>query len=221
MTGLPETPGEGQVTLAPEDTPGDAVQPTGQQAAAPVPVPASGSAAASSPAGLIAPTRRGHSGRFITDVLVELGYVTSEQVEGAISESRAAGCSPEELLLQTGVITADQLSRSVAERYGLDYVDLGVFQVDMSAVNLVSVSAARRTRALPVGYLDKETLLLAIADPANVLAVDDIQMSTGFSCRVAVAAPGRHRRAHRPPRHPFLGCRRGGGRSGGGGRRTD
>ena len=139
--------------------------------------------------GLIPPRRRGHSGRFITDVLFELGYVTTEQVDLAISESRAAGRSPEDQLLGEGIINADQLSRAVAERYGLDYVDLNIYKVDMATANLVSVAAASRTRAVPIGHVDKETLLLAIADPANVLAVDDIQMATGLNCRVAVAAP--------------------------------
>jgi type IV pilus assembly protein PilB len=139
--------------------------------------------------GLVSPRRRGHSGRFITDVLVELGYVTAEQVERAISESRAAGSSPEELLLDEGAIDSDQLARAIAERYGLDYVDLNAYHVDMAAVNLVSVGSARRTRAVPVGFVDKEMLLLAMADPANVLAVDDIQMATGLNCKVAVAAP--------------------------------
>jgi len=139
--------------------------------------------------GLYPPRRRGHSGSFITDVLVELGYVTTEQVGHVISESRAAGRSPEEQLLEERVIDADQLARATAERYGLDYVDLNTFQVDMAAANLVSVSSARRSRAVPVGHVDKETILLAVADPANVLAVDDIQMATGINCRVAVAAP--------------------------------
>jgi type IV pilus assembly protein PilB len=141
------------------------------------------------PPGLIPPRHRGHSGRFITDVLVELGYVSREQVDRAISESRAAGRSPEDLLLEQGLITSDQLSQAVAERYGLDYVDLNVYHVDMAAANLVSISSARRNRAIPVGHSDKKTLLLAMADPANVLAVDDIQMATGLNCRVAVAAP--------------------------------
>ncbi len=139
--------------------------------------------------GVIPPRRRGHSGRFITDVLIELGYATKEQVDSAISESHGAGRSPEQILLEKNLIDADQLSRAVAERYGLDYVDLNLYQVDMAAANQVSVSSARRSRAIPVGHVDKDTLLLAVADPANVLAVDDIQMSTGLNCRVAVAAP--------------------------------
>ncbi len=47
---------------------------------------------------------------------------------------------------------------------------------------------ARRYKAVPVGYADPNTLLVAAADPANVLAVDDIQIATGLDCRIAVAA---------------------------------
>ena len=58
----------------------------------------------------------------------------------------------------------------------------------MGAANLLSVASARRYQAVPVGFVDKETLLVAMVDPANVLAIDDIQMITGLDCRVAVAA---------------------------------
>jgi type IV pilus assembly protein PilB len=138
--------------------------------------------------GLTPPRTRGHSGRFITDVVVELGYLSRERVEQAIAEARVAGRSPEALMVEQGVLSSDQLSRAVAERYGLDHVDLNVFHVDMGAANLVSVQTARRDHAVPVGYVDPETLLVAMSDPANVLAVDDMQMSTGLTCRVAVAA---------------------------------
>jgi type IV pilus assembly protein PilB len=58
----------------------------------------------------------------------------------------------------------------------------------MAAANLLPVVSARRYKALPVGYVDTETLLVAMADPANVLAVDDIQMATGLDCQVAVGS---------------------------------
>jgi type IV pilus assembly protein PilB len=138
--------------------------------------------------GITPPMHRGHSGRFISDVIVELGYASRERVEEAINEARLAGRSPETLLAEHKVIDSDQFARAVAERYGLDHIDLAAYHVDMGAANLLSVSAARRYRAVPVGYVDSETLLLAMADPANVLAVDDIQMMTGLSCHVAVAA---------------------------------
>ena len=118
---------------------------------------------------------------FVTDVIVELGYATRERVDEVINEARVAGRSPEALLRDHNVIDGDQLSRAIAERYGLDHLDLNVYKVDMVAANLLSMSAARRYKAIPVGYVNQETLLLAMADPANVLAVDDIQMMTGLA----------------------------------------
>src|SRR6476659_10634992 len=138
--------------------------------------------------GLTPPVSRGRSSAFVTDVLVDLKYVTDERAREAIEAARTAGRPPEQLLVEQGVISADQLSRAVAERYGLDHVDLSAFQVDMVAANLITVSTARRYMALPVGFVDRETLLVATADPTNVLAIDDIQIATGLDCRVAVAA---------------------------------
>jgi type IV pilus assembly protein PilB len=140
--------------------------------------------------GLIPPMRRGHSGGFITDAIVDLGYATREQVDQAITQSRAAGRRPEELLTEQGAIDFEQLSRATAERYGLDYVDLALFNVDMGAANLIPAKSARRHQVLPVSFIDENTLLLAMADPTNLLALDDVQMATGLNCAVAVASAG-------------------------------
>jgi len=159
------------------------------------PVPSSGDSTApalepesSGTPGLTQPRTRGRSSGFVTDVIVDLGYVGDDRARQAIEEARTAGKPPERLLLEQGAINADQFSRAVAERYGLDHIDLTAFQVDMAAANLVSVNTARRYRALPVGFVNKETLLVAMSDPTNVLAIDDLQIATGLDCRVAVAA---------------------------------
>jgi type IV pilus assembly protein PilB len=159
------------------------------------PVPDAGTAAA--PAlpdpeqgtpGLTPPLHRGHSRGFITDVLVELGFAPNELVQAAIEAARSAGRTPESLLLEQGTISEEQLSRATAERYGLDHVDLALYNVDVAAAALFPVTMARRYTAVPVGYTDQHTLLVAAADPANVLAVDDIQIATGLDCHIAVAA---------------------------------
>ncbi len=139
--------------------------------------------------GITKPSRRGSSPRFLTDVIVEMQLASERQVTDAIETSRNAGSSPERILLDQGAITADGLARALAERYGLDHLDLGVFQVDMSAANLVSTTVAKRYQAVPVAFADKRTLLVAMADPSNVLAVDDIAIMTGHEVRVAVAPP--------------------------------
>jgi type IV pilus assembly protein PilB len=159
------------------------------------PVPESGDATApalepehTGTPGLTPPQARGRSSGFVTDVIVDLGYVGDERARQAIEEARTAGRPPERLLLEQGAINADQFSRALAERYGLDHLDLTAYQVDMAAANLVSVNSARRYHAIPVGFVDKKTLLVAMSDPTNVLAIDDIQIATGLDCRVAVAA---------------------------------
>ncbi len=141
--------------------------------------------------GLTPAPEAGPTGKFATDALVKLGYLSEERVQQAVSVARTAARRPEEVLLEEGAIDSEQLSRALAMRYGLDHIDLAEYRVDMAAANLIPVAAARRHNALPVGYVDgdkTESLLVAVADPANVVAVDDIQVATGLDCRVAVAA---------------------------------
>ncbi len=159
------------------------------------PVPDSGTSAApalpdaqTGTPGLTPPRQRGHSRRFVTDVLVELGFASAEVVAEAMAAARTTGRTPESILLEQGTIGDGQLSRATAERYGLDHVDLGFYEVDFAAAALFPLAMARRYMAVPVGYLDQRTLLVAVADPANVLAVDDIQIATGLDCRIAVTA---------------------------------
>ncbi|HEX3510579.1 MAG TPA: ATPase, T2SS/T4P/T4SS family [Solirubrobacteraceae bacterium] len=139
--------------------------------------------------GITRPSRRGSTPRFLTDVIVEMGLATRKQVEDALETSRTAGTTPERVLLDGGALNQDGLARALAERYGLDHLDLGVFQVDMSVANLVNTTTAKRYQAVPVAFVDKRTLLVAMADPSNVLAVDDIAIMTGYEVRVAVAPP--------------------------------
>jgi len=138
--------------------------------------------------GITPPSRRGGPSRSLSDVLVELGFANRFHVEAAVDGARLQGdTTPERILVDQGTITDDQLARATAERHGLDHLDLTRFPVDMAAANLLGPAAAKRYEAVPVAYLDERTLLLAMADPANVLAVDDVAIMTGLDVRAAVA----------------------------------
>src|SRR3954471_9736367 len=138
--------------------------------------------------GLTSPSSRGRSSRQIGDIVVGFGYAGRESVELAITEAKAAGRRTGEVLVDRGVLTPDQLARVIAERFGVDHVDLNAFRVDMSAANLLPASSAKRYSAVPVGFLDERTLLVAMVDPGNVLAIDDISLMTSYDVRPAVAA---------------------------------
>jgi len=146
--------------------------------------------AASSPdfTGITPPRRRGGAARFITDVIVELGFVPKEKVDAAVEQARAVGQSPEQVLLESGVLGADELARATAERFGLDHVDLTVYKPDIAAVNLLGASSAKRYNAIPIGFHNSGNLLVAMADPSNVLALDDLKLMTGYEIRPVVAS---------------------------------
>jgi len=138
--------------------------------------------------GITSPSRRGGSGRVLTDVLVDLGFVERAVMDDATEKAHSAGSAAERVLLTQGAITGDQLARAVAERFGLDHVALRNYKVDPDAAKLVTPAAVKRYQAVPVSFVSERTLLVAMADPANVLAVDDIAVMTGYEVRPAVAS---------------------------------
>jgi type IV pilus assembly protein PilB len=122
-------------------------------------------------------------------VIVDLGFVERKAMDDAVEQARTAGSAAERVLISTGAITESDLARAVAERFGLDHFDLRVYRVDPDAAKLVSPAAIKRYQAVPVAFASDRTLLVAMADPANVLAVDDIAVMTGYEVRPAVASP--------------------------------
>jgi type IV pilus assembly protein PilB len=146
--------------------------------AGPVPVP-----------GLTPPSQRTGAKRRIGDVIVMLGFAEREVVERVVADGRNNGVPLGQALIEAGIVDSNQLAHALAERNGLDFLDLNQFEVDKGASSLLDAGKARRYRAIPVAFLGEGTLLVATADPANVLALDDITMATGLEVRRAVASP--------------------------------
>jgi type IV pilus assembly protein PilB len=124
----------------------------------------------------------------IGEVVVDLGFADRLTVEEAVAAARAQGRPTGLVLVERGVLRHDQLARVVAERFGLDFVDLSVYDLDMGAVSLLSAETAKRYQAVPVGFCDDGSLLLAMANPTNVLTIDDVAMMTGRRVRAAAAS---------------------------------
>src|SRR4051794_28969674 len=93
--------------------------------------------------GITTPTRRGGSGRVLTDVIVDLGFVDRGTMDLAIERGTEHGSAPERVLVQDGSLSEEQLSRAVAERFGLDHIDLALYRVDPDAAKLVAPAAVR------------------------------------------------------------------------------
>jgi type IV pilus assembly protein PilB len=120
------------------------------------------------------------------DVLVDEGLITREQLASASAEQERKGRSLGRVLIEMGVIKEPELVAALARQLGLGFVDLADHSIDPQAVSLLPEPVARRYRALPIGFEDSH-LIVAMSDPANVFALDDIRTITGMEVRPVVA----------------------------------
>ena len=133
-------------------------------------------------------------------LLVAGGLLTEEALERALGARSERGHGLTRVLIEDDLVTESDLVATLASHLKLEYVDLSDYPVDAAAARLVSDSLARRYLALPIGWIEGR-LIVAMADPSNVFAVDDIRTVTGAELRIAVAtkqsileAIGKHHR---------------------------
>ncbi|HJS25891.1 MAG TPA: ATPase, T2SS/T4P/T4SS family [Actinomycetota bacterium] len=119
-------------------------------------------------------------------ILLEQGLITEEHLQYALEEHRNTPKSLGRVLIDLGYIRERDLVRALAEQVGLEFVDLTEYRVDAAATALLPEALCRRYRALPISE-DDGKLLVAMSDPANVYALDDIRTITGREVRPVVA----------------------------------
>ncbi|HKN81145.1 MAG TPA: ATPase, T2SS/T4P/T4SS family [Actinomycetota bacterium] len=119
-------------------------------------------------------------------ILLEQGLISEEHLQRALDEHRNTPKSLGRVLIDLGYIRERDLVRALAEQVGLEFVDLTEYRIDAAATALLPEALCRRYRALPIGEEDGK-LLVAMSDPANVYALDDIRSITGRDVRPVVA----------------------------------
>ena len=119
-------------------------------------------------------------------ILLEQGLISEEHLQRALDEHRNTPKSLGRVLIDLGYIRERDLVRALAEQVGLEFVDLTEYRIDAAATVLLPEALCRRYRALPIGEQDGK-LLVAMSDPANVYALDDIRTITGRDVRPVVA----------------------------------
>jgi type IV pilus assembly protein PilB len=121
-------------------------------------------------------------------LLLRDGLIGAEQLEEALVEKDRTGSRLGEILLSRGWVDPTMLARMLAEQHGLDFVDLDAEAVDRSVAALLPEQYARRYQALPVKFISGGLVLVAVADPTNVVASDDLRLALGLNVRLAVAS---------------------------------
>jgi len=121
-------------------------------------------------------------------LLLRDGLLSPEQIEEALAVKEQTGARLGEIVVERGWLDSADLARALAEQHGLDYVDLAGIEVDQAAAGLLSERLAHRYGALPVKFLDEETILVAVSDPTDVVTSDDLRLALGLNVRIGVAA---------------------------------
>lgn len=118
-------------------------------------------------------------------VLVAAGVINEQQLAEALADE--SGRSLTSVLVDLGFTSEDRIGRAVAEQMGLAFVDLAIYEIDANAATMLSPDLARRYHVLPIAVQDDE-LVVAMSDPANIFAIDDLRIVTGREIRPVVAA---------------------------------
>jgi len=119
-------------------------------------------------------------------ILIKNRIISEEQLEEALTRQRETGESLGRVLIDLKMVSEGALTSILARQIGLKYVDLANLDVDISATSLIDAEIARRYNLIPVGF-NGDRLMVAMADPTNVFALDDIRIMTGMQIEPMVA----------------------------------
>jgi type IV pilus assembly protein PilB len=125
--------------------------------------------------------------RAIVAALLERG--TSEALlQSAVATAESSGRALRSVLVDDQIVTDFQFASALADAYGLEAIELSNFVVDSAAMSTVPLALAKRHRMLPIATTET-TVTVAVADPGDVIALDDIRAATGLSVRPVVVSP--------------------------------
>jgi type IV pilus assembly protein PilB len=122
-------------------------------------------------------------------LLLRDGLITEDQLQVALSAQRGSGKRLGEVLVEQGTVTRTQIARVLAEQHELPFIELAESEVQIEAATLLPEDLARRYTALPVTIEPDESVLVAVADPTNVMHSDELRLALGRPLRFGVASP--------------------------------
>ncbi len=111
------------------------------------------------------------------ELLLREGVITEDQLLDALAEQQATGGKLGQILVKSLAADEDAIARTLAEQKGLEFVSLPMFPIDREAASLIPARMAKRALVLPIGFRDG-ALVLAMADPLDVEALDDVHLRT-------------------------------------------
>jgi type IV pilus assembly protein PilB len=122
-------------------------------------------------------------------MLVSSGLITDEQLKKALAAQKAEGGRLGSILVKQGFIQEDKLMTFLSKQYGVPYVDLNKFEINPAVIKHIPPDVAQKYRIMPINRTGS-TITIAMVDPSNIFAIDDIKFMTGYNVEAVVATEG-------------------------------
>jgi type IV pilus assembly protein PilB len=125
----------------------------------------------------------------IGEILIKRGLVTEKQIQEALAEQKRSKNKTRlgSILIKRGYITEDQLVDSLSKELGIPAVNLSRYEISRQAVKLIPVEIANKYQIIPIDKVGN-TITLAMVDPLNIFAIDDVKFMTGCNVEPVVSA---------------------------------
>lgn len=121
------------------------------------------------------------------ELLVREKVITSEQLKKAIDEQRSSGGKLGANLIRLNLITENDLTTFLSRQYGIPAIDLAAAEIDREIIKLIPEDVCKKYQILPISRAGS-TLVVAMADPSNIFAIDDIKFLTGYNVDTVIAS---------------------------------
>ncbi len=121
------------------------------------------------------------------DMLVKAALITREQLTQALQQQQTSGGRIGTNLVKLGFISEDDITSFLSRQYGVPSINLSHFEIDGGVIKLIPSEIAQKHQVIPINRTGN-VLTVAMADPSNIFAIDDIKFMTGFKVEPVVAA---------------------------------
>jgi type IV pilus assembly protein PilB len=121
------------------------------------------------------------------ELLTKASLITQDQLKEALKLQKDTGGKLGETLIKLGFVSEEDITECLSQQFGVPSINLAHFEIDSSVIKLVPADVARKYNILPVNKTGA-TITIAMADPTNVFAMDDIKFMTGYNVEPVVAS---------------------------------
>lgn len=123
----------------------------------------------------------------IGDLLLDLGKITIEQLDDALMIQKKSKQKLGQILVEKGYFKEDELLNILSKQMNIEKINLNTYPVDLEVVNKISQSLARKYESIPIA-MSNNCIIVAMNDPMDIYAIEDIEMTTGYKVEPKLAS---------------------------------